>query len=82
MSKLKELTNVNIIDIREKAAYNRKHIKDAVNINFNDILINYEKYLNKNETYYIYCHSGIMSKQLCSILINKGYNTIAVTGRI
>ena len=43
-------------------------------------MIRPDKYLNKNETYYLYCRHGITSQKVCQILTSRGYNTINVIG--
>ena len=70
----------NIIDIRSYESYNLGHIYNARNIDMN-LLINYpEKYLNKNETYYIYCKSGYRSNKCCLELSIKGYDVVDAGG--
>lgn len=68
----------NIIDIRDNYSYSIDHVYNAKNIQAADLLNNVSKYLNKNETYYIYCKSGIRSKKVCEILRILGYNVINV----
>jgi len=80
VSELKRLGNINLIDIRSIEKYNNKHILNARNIPMEQLLINPSKYLNKYETYYIYCQKGIQSRKLCQILTNSGYNAINITG--
>ena len=80
VSKLKEIKNINIIDIRSIEKYNNNHIPNAINIPLNKLLINFNKYLNKNEKYYIYCQRGIQSKKICNLLKNNGYNVINIEG--
>ncbi len=80
VSELRNLGNVNLIDIRSIEKYNDKHIPMAKNIPLEQLLINYNKYLNKYEKYYIYCQKGIQSRKICQILKNNGYNVINVTG--
>ena len=77
---LLQLTNPNIIDIRPIQNFNNNHIPGAKNISYNDLVINPSKYLNKNETYYIYCRHGVTSQGLCQMLANQGYKTVSVIG--
>lgn len=77
---LKKLNNPNLIDIRSIEKYNNKHIMNAVNIPLEQLLIRPEKYLMKENKYYIYCQKGIQSRKLCQILINNGYNVVNVSG--
>lgn len=72
--------SANIIDIRGKINYNNGHIDNAINIPFEELLINYYKYLTKNKIYYIYCSRGVKSVKLCQILRSKGFNVINILG--
>ena len=78
--RLKKLTNINIIDIRSIEKFNNRHIDGSINIPFEKILINYNKYLDIKQKYYIYCQKGVQSRKLCQILIREGYNVVNVTG--
>ena len=77
---IKICDKVNIIDIRSRQKYNDNHILNSKNIDKNDLMLNTNKYLNKNEKYYIYCQKGISSLKLCKILKNKGYNVYSLLG--
>lgn len=76
---LELFNNAHIIDIRDKQKYNNGHIMNANNIFFNDLLINYKKYLSKNDRYYIYCQKGNQSKLICKILDNLGYSVVNIS---
>ena len=39
-----------------------------------------EKYLKKDEKYYIYCALGMKSPKLCNKLSNLGYNVVNILG--
>ena len=71
-------TEYNIIDIRDRYSYDIDHVYNSINIPMYELLNNYQYYLNKNDTYYIYCKSGIRSKKTCNILNMFGYNVINV----
>ena len=77
---LKKLKNINIIDIRSIEKYNNRHIDGAINIPLEKMLINFNKYLDKNKRYYIYCQMGVQSRKLCQILKNNGYDVVNVEG--
>ena len=77
---LLNLPNPNIIDIRSIENFNNNHIPNARNITSNELLLRPQKYLNKNETYYLYCRHGISSNKLCQILRAQGYNTVSIEG--
>ncbi len=80
VNELKSMTNINIIDIRSREKYNDNHIPNSINIPFNEIILNLDKYFNKNELYYIYCQKGIMSQKACIMLSNLGYNVVNISG--
>lgn len=69
-----------IIDIRNKVSYNNGHINNAINIPYEELLVNYNKYLLKDKIYYIYCSRGTKSAKLCQIMQMKGYKTINILG--
>lgn len=72
--------SINIIDLRSREKYNTSHIETSINIPFDVLMNNPEKYLNKNKTYYFYCQKGITSKKICNILYLKGYKVINILG--
>lgn len=80
VSELLSLNNPNIIDIRPTQNYNNNHIPGAINIPYNNLLINPNKYLNKNDKYYIYCKHGKTSEGLCRALKTQGYDVYSVIG--
>ena len=77
---LEQLRNINIIDMRSIEKYNNNHIMNAINIPFEKLLANFNKYLDKNKKYYIYCQMGIQSRKVCQILKNNGYNVVNIIG--
>lgn len=72
--------NINIIDIRSRENYNNNHIPGAKNIPEIILIGNPGRYLDKNQTYYIYCQRGYSSRSVCKILYNMGYKTISING--
>ena len=80
VSELKKSNITNIIDIRSVEKYNNGYILNAINIPSNDLIINFNKYLNKNDKYYIYCQRGIQSRKICEMLRQRGYNVVNVIG--
>ena len=80
ISDLKKIKNANIIDIRSIEKYNNRHIEGAINIPLEKILLNFDKHLNKNKKYYIYCQKGIQSRKLCLILKNSGFDVVNIIG--
>lgn len=78
LKKIKE--EINIIDIRDEYSFEKGHIKNAKNIVENKLLLNPQKYLKKEEIYYIYCTNGYRSKQVVKHLKILGYNAINIKG--
>lgn len=64
-----------IIDIRDSFEYKRKHIDNSINIPFDLLELCPERYLSKNNIYYLYCDKGIKSKEISIKLNKKGYKT-------
>lgn len=62
-----------IIDVSDKYTYNNQHLNGSINIPYDDLINNYRRYLNKTESYYLYCKSGKLSKRAAIILSSLGY---------
>ena len=62
-----------IIDVSDKYTYNNQHLNGSKNIPYDDLINNYRRYLNKTESYYLYCKSGKLSKRATIILSSLGY---------
>lgn len=63
-----------IIDVGSPYLYKNNHINGSINIPYEILINNYRKYLNKQDTYYLYCQSGKLSKRAVIILSAIGYN--------
>ena len=74
------IDKVNLIDIRNAQSYNNNHIDGAINIPYEKLIIKPSAYLIPTNKYYIYCQKGIMSKKVCQILSQLGYNVVHITG--
>ena len=80
---IEELFNLNnpiIVDIRNSYYYNLGHIKNAISIPYYNLLNNYSHYLNKDNTYYLYCDIGDQSYEIADRLQKLGYQTISIDG--
>lgn len=80
---LQELIHKNnpiIIDIRNENEFIMGTIPSSKNIPAIKLEISPEKYLNKNETYYIFCSNGKTSKALTEKLNIQGYRTVNIIG--
>ena len=60
-----------IIDVRTKEEYDEEHIKDAINIPYDEI--NSESNIDKDKIIFVYCRSGNRSKQAYDELTKLGY---------
>lgn len=70
----------NIIDIRSRYEYSINHIPGAINIDYLELLSNPSKYLNMNDTYYLYCTFGYTSSMVVNKLNRLGYKTVNIDG--
>lgn len=71
---------VNIIDIRKNFLFNLGSIPSSKNIPYSFLLSDPNKYLNKEEEYYIYCTQGMESIKVCEELSKKGFKVVNVLG--
>ena len=71
---------INIIDIRSRYIYDLSHINNSINVPYDYLLLSPSKYLNKNDTYYLYCQAGYTSKSISKKLNSLGYKTISING--
>ena len=74
------LGSINLIDIRNSYLYNLGNIPGSKNIPSNYLMMSPERFLNKDDLYYIYCTRGMTSTEVCNDLSNMGYNVINVLG--
>ena len=58
-----------IIDVRTKEEYNQGHLKDALNIPYDQLDNSFEK----DKVIFVYCRSGARSKVAYDTLKNMGY---------
>lgn len=78
IKQLMDLKNPKIIDIRDNYSYSQGHINNAVNIPYYSLLSNYSIYLNKTDTYYLYCDYGKQSMEISNRLNLFGYHTFYI----
>lgn len=72
--------HLNIIDIRSRYKYINGTINGATYIDENDLLYNNQKYLKKNEEYYLLCDNGFRSLKISKMLNSLGYKTYSIDG--
>ena len=59
-----------IVDVRTKEEYDEGHLKDAINIPYDEIE---ENIFDKTKTILVYCKSGARSKKAYDSLTKMGY---------
>ncbi|HLQ73173.1 MAG TPA: rhodanese-like domain-containing protein [Bacillota bacterium] len=71
--------NVFLLDVRESFEYASGHLKNSKHISVNQM----EERLSdipKDETVYVYCHSGGRSQIAANILNARGYDAVNLDG--
>lgn len=77
-------TSAIVLDVRQKAEYEKGHLQNAIQLNFLD-KAEFEKglqSLDKTKTYYIYCRSGRRSNQAAIRMQEKGFKVFDMRGGI
>lgn len=82
INEVKNLNKDYCIDVREVEEYNNLSIPGIKNIPLLTLISNPSDYLNKEDTYYIMCHSGNRSQKACLMLENQGYEVVNLAGGI
>lgn len=73
---------IDLIDIREPYEFISGSIKTAKNIPMDKLLSNPDKYLVKDQTYYIICQSGGRSTMAVRVLTKQGFSVVNVIGGV
>ena len=72
-----ESDQVKIIDVRAELEFDKKHLKNAVNIEVeNDDLYSVLDQIKKDEPLLVYCNKGGQSERCAQILKEKGFTLI------
>lgn len=79
---LLELKDALIIDVRDINDYQKFHLDHSVNVPFLNLLANPQKYLVKNQRYYLICNSGNLSQEAVVNLLSYQYDVVNVIGGI
>lgn len=74
------LGKIKLIDIREDYEYKTGSIKTSRHIPMGELLAMPNKYLQKDEKYYIMCQSGMRSRKVTQTLSKQGFDVINVDG--
>lgn len=70
-----------LIDVREQDEWDAGHLSGAQHIPLSE-LSELKNKLDKNEAYYVMCHSGARSSAACEFLSKEGYAVTNVLGGI
>ena len=73
-----------LIDVRTKEEYEEKHLKDAINIPYDEIVQTLSTYgtIDYNVPIIVYCKSGTRSNTAAEALKEEGYKNIYDLGSI
>lgn len=63
-----------LIDVRPKYEFVKNGFNNAINIPYDELIFNHQKYLNKNNKYFLICSGGVKSKRATNILSVYGYD--------
>lgn len=70
-----------LADVRETDEWQAGHLEGAIHVPLSDLADAKEK-LNKEQEYYVMCHSGARSAMACQQLARDGYKVTNVMGGI
>ena len=76
----KIIGKVNLIDLRSNTSFNNNHIEGAKNIEYNVLISDPSRFLNKSEKTYLYCQKGVKSYKACAYLEKLGFDVVNVIG--
>ncbi len=75
-----QIRKINMIDLRDNYMYLSGTIPGAKNAPINFLLMMPDKYLKKDEIYYLFCQYGKQSIKACRKLTELGYKVINIEG--
>lgn len=67
-----------LIDLSDPITYEQRKRPGSINLTYDKLMLYYQTYLKKNESYYILCTKGIHSKRAVAILEYYGYDVTQV----
>ena len=76
----KIIGKINLIDLRSNLNFNNNHIEGAKNIEYNVLISDPSRFLNKYEKFYLYCQKGVKSYKACAYLEKFGYDVVNIIG--
>ena len=72
-------SSLSVLDVREVDEFESLHLEGARNLPLSQLADTYEQ-LDKDQTYYVICKSGMRSARACQFLAEQGYDVINVQG--
>ena len=70
---------LSLVDVREVEEFETLHLEGARNLPLSQLADTYEQ-LDKAQSYYVICKSGMRSTRACQFLAEQGYEVINVLG--
>lgn len=71
--------SLSVLDVREVEEFEALHLEGARNFPLSQLADTYNQ-LDKSQSYYVICKSGMRSARACQFLSGKGYDVINVQG--
>jgi rhodanese-related sulfurtransferase len=69
--------NYQLVDVRTKEEYDKEHLKNSLNIDYNDAGFDkHLNYLDKSKPTYVYCLSGGRSSAAAARMRKKGFKQV------
>ena len=82
VEKFRNHPNSVLLDVRRIDEYQEKHIPGSINIPVENISDALNILVDKNQTIYVHCRSGVRSLKAADALIKMGYTNIIEIGGI
>lgn len=74
---IEENPNLIVLDVRTHGEYNLGHIKNAINISYDQLTSRINEITDfKEDIFLVYCESGRRSKEAVAILLENEFNNI------
>lgn len=80
LRELMKKESINLIDIRDYYSYCQGSIEGSIHIPYQSLSSFPEKYLKKDQTYYIFCNHGSNSRRLRDFLLRRGFDIVNIRG--
>ena len=76
---LYQTESISVLDVREVEEFEVLHLEGARNLPLSQLADTYDQ-LDKSQSYYVICKSGMRSARACQFLSEQGYDVINVQG--